>query len=293
MKPMRYGPFPYSPVIDRPKRLWPNGARIAVWIIPNIEFFALDEEVPAAAGGSGSGKTPDVPTWSARDYGNRIGVFRLMHVMDRYGARGTVALNSDLCGEHPRIIEECLKRKWELMGHNESNTRRLNAVSDEEAAGIVRRTVQTISIASGQKVRGWLSSGLSETWGTLEHLADNGVEYVADWVNDDQPYEMSLADGRSIMSIPYSTQLNDKPAYEQRHRTAEEFESMIRRQFDVLWREGAEQARVMAIALHPYITGVPHRIGALDGALEYICRHAGVWLATGAEIAAAGRSLQA
>src|SRR5262249_35119601 len=136
MKPRRYGPFPYSPIIDRPRSKWPNGARIAVWIIPNIEFFALDEQVPAAEGGGV--KQPDVSVWSPRDYGHRVGVFRLMKVMSRYGARGTVALNSELCAEHPRIIEECLKLDWELMGHNESNTRRLNAVSDEEAAGIVR-----------------------------------------------------------------------------------------------------------------------------------------------------------
>ena len=289
MKPRRYGPFPYSPIIDRPKVRWPNGARLALWIIPNIEFFALDEQVPAAAGGGG--KTPDVSTWAARDYGNRVGVFRLMNVMERYGMRGTVALNSELCAEHPRIIEECLKRDWELMGHNESNTRRLNAVPPEEEAGIVRRTVETISKASGRKVHGWLSSGLNETWNSLDHLADCGLDYVADWVNDDQPYKMTLDDGRTIMSIPYSTELNDKPAFEHKYRTAEEFDSMIRRQFDVLWREGADQARAMGIALHPYIIGQPHRIGALDSALEYICRHEGVWLATGAEIAAAGREL--
>jgi allantoinase len=289
MKPRRYGPFPYSPMIDRPKSRWPNGARIAIWIVPNIEFFALDDQVPAAAGGGG--KTPDIMVWSTRDYGNRVGVFRLMKVMSRYGARGTVALNSQVCAEHPRIIEECLKLNWELMGHNETNTTRLNSVGDEEAAGIVRRTVKTIADASGRKVKGWLGSGLAESWNTLDQLLDNGIEYVADWANDDQPYEMTLDDGRKIMSIPYSVELNDKPAFENRNMTADEFETMVRRQFDTLWRESEERAMVMGIALHPYIIGFPHRIGALDGALEYICRHEGVWLATGAEIAGAGRGL--
>lgn len=125
--------------------------------------------------------------------------------------------------------------------------------------------------------------------GHIDHLVDNGLTYVADWVNDDQPYKMTLANGRSIMSVPYSTQLNDKPAFEKYHVTPDEFTAMIRRQFDVLWREGETQARVLGIALHPYITGVPHRIGALDAALEYICKHEDVWLATGAEIAEAGR----
>ena len=287
MKPRRYGPFPYSPIIRRPKFTWPNGARVAVWIIPKIEFFALDEQIPAAAGGGG--KVPDIPGWSVRDYGNRIGVFRIMEVMDRYKARGTVALNSELCAEHPEIIEECVKRDWELMGHNESNNRRLNAVPSEEEGAVIKRTVDMIAKASGRKVRGWLSSGLNETWNSLDHFADSGLDYVADWANDDQPYVMTLDDGRTLMSVPYTFELNDKPAFEKHGRTAEEFDTMIRRQFDVLWREGETQARVMAIALHPYITGFPHRIGALDSALEYICKREGVWLATGAEIADAGR----
>lgn len=288
MKPRRYGPFPYSPIIDRPAFRWPNGARVAVWIIPNIEFFALDEQIPAAAGGGG--KPPDIPGWSVRDYGNRIGVFRIMDVLDRYKARGTVALNSELCAEHPRIIEECVKRDWEFMGHNESNTRRLNAVPADEEGAVVRRTIETIETASGRKVRGWLSSGLNETWNSLDHFADCGLEYVADWANDDQPYPMTMDDGRRLMSVPYTFELNDKPAFEKHHRTPDEFANMIKRQFDVLWREGETQARVMAIALHPYITGFPHRIGALDAGLDYICRHEDVWLATGSEIAAAGRA---
>ena len=114
--------------------------------------------------------------------------------------------------------------------------------------------------------------------------AQNGVEYVADWVNDDQPYEMTLEAGRSILSVPYSHEINDKPAFEHSHRTADEFKDMICRQFDVLYREGAESGRVMAIALHPYLTGVPHRIDALDAALAYIGNHARLWKATGAEI---------
>src|SRR5580658_3495883 len=125
MKPSRYGPFPYSPITRRPPLKWPDGAYVALWVIPNIEFFALDEKVPAGSGGTGA-PVPDVPTWSARDYGNRVGVFRLMEALDRHGIRGTVALNSNLCAEHPAIMEEGMKRKWEWMGHNESNTRRLN-----------------------------------------------------------------------------------------------------------------------------------------------------------------------
>ncbi len=283
MKPAPYGPFPYSPIVDRPPLAWPDGAHLALWVIPNIEFFSLQEKVPLGAGGSGA-PVPDVPAWSARDYGNRVGIFRLMQVLDRHGIRATVALNSDLCAHHPQIIEQGNKRDWEWMGHNESNTRRLNEAAAGEEAGIIRRTLATIEHATGRRPAGWLGSGLQETWNTLDLLAAEGCEYVSDWTNDDQPYLMALG-GRRLVAMPYSHEINDKPVFERQHRTAAEFHDMICRQFDVLYREGAESGRVMAIALHPYLTGVPHRIDAFDAALAYICRHAHVWKATGTEIA--------
>jgi allantoinase len=286
MKPQKYGPFAYSPIVARPKLVWPDGARVALWVIPNIEFFSLDESVPAGSGGSAN-KPPDVMQWAQRDYGNRVGVFRLMDVFDRYGIRATVALNSDLCAQHPFIIDEGRKRNWEWMGHNQTNTRRLSDAPAGGEAAIVRATLDTIEAATGARPRGWLSSGLQETWDTLDLLEANGCTYVADWVNDDQPYAMQLEGGRSILSVPYSGEINDKPAYEKFHRTSAEFGDMIRRQFDELYREGGESGRVMAIALHPYLSGVPHRIAALDAALEYICSHEHVWRATGSEIAAA------
>jgi peptidoglycan/xylan/chitin deacetylase (PgdA/CDA1 family) len=242
------------------------------------------EKVPAGSGGPGT-PVPDIPSWSARDYGNRVGVFRLMQVLNRYGVRGTVALNSDLCAHHPEIIAEGQKLGWEWIGHCESNTRRLNEAPPGEEKGIIQRTLATIAKASGARPVGWLGSGLQETWDTLDLLAAEGCEYVCDWTNDDQPYEMMLDGGRRLVSVPYSHEINDKPVFERAHRTADEFREMICRQFDVLYREGAESGRVMAIALHPYLTGVPHRIDAFDAALAYICRHPGVWKATGSEIA--------
>jgi allantoinase len=280
VKPSPYGPFPYSPIIRRPRLEWPGGAHVALWVIPNIEFFSLEDRIPGTSGM----KVPDIPNWAARDYGNRVGVFRMMDVLERYGIRGTVALNSNVCAQHPVIIEEGQKRNWEWMGHNETNTIRLNDVTPEEETLIIRNSFSTIEQATGTRPAGWLGAGLQETWSTLELLEQQGCEYVCDWANDDQPYVMSLENGRSMVSLPYSFEINDKPAFEHRFRTAAEFGDMIKRQFDVLYREGAESGRVMAIALHPYLTGQPHRIGALDEALEHICRHQGVWRATGSEI---------
>lgn len=280
MKPVKTGPFPYSAINRRKPLVWPNGAHVALWVIPNYEFTALDERYPPAGGA----EPPDVITWSMRDYGNRVGAFRMQEVMDRYKVRGTVALNSDVCAQHPEMIEDGIARGWEWMGHGLSNARTLRTTALDAERGIVHETLATIAAATGTRPVGWLGPGLQESWNTLDYLIDEGVEYVCDWVNDDQPYMMDLEGGRRIVSMPYSVHLNDK-AYESFHFTSGEFRGMIQRSFDVLYREGATSGRVMAIALHPYLSGVPHRIGDFDAALDYICRHEHVWLATGAEIA--------
>jgi peptidoglycan/xylan/chitin deacetylase (PgdA/CDA1 family) len=280
MQPRAYGPFPYSPITERPPIRWPNGARVALWVIPNIEFMPLDQPVQAS-----KSPVPDVRGYSDFDYGNRVAVFRLMDVLDRFGIRATVALNSDVCEHHPEIITEAVAREWEFMGHGESNARWLGrAGSDDAARAIVADTLARIEAATGTRPRGWLGSGLEETWNTLDHLVDNGVRYVADWVNDDEPYRMDFGNGRTILSIPYSTEINDRPAYVRNQHTPEEFVAMVRAAFDVYYREGARSGRVMAIALHPNLSGVPHRIDALAEALDYVCGHDGVWLATGSEI---------
>lgn len=282
MNPSRYGPFSYTPITHRPKLAWPEGARLALWVIPNIEFFPLNERMPDGPGASG-GLIPDVHMWSIRDYGNRVGIYRIMEVMSRYGVRGTAALNSDVCDAHPEIIEEAKRLGWEFMGHNQSNVRRLNTLPPGAEREVIKATLDRIAGASGRKVSGWLSSGLQETWETVDYLAEFGCKYVADWVNDDQPYVMQLGQ-RRLCSIPYSSEINDKVAVEFHHATPQEFEAMVKRQFEVLHREGERSGRVMAIALHPYLLGMPHRIVALEGALKYITSQRGVWLATGEEI---------
>ena len=282
MKPQSYGPFPYRPINRRPKLEWPNGAPLALWVIPNIETFALDEKMPSGPGGS-DGQVPDVNTWSYRDYGARVGIFRIMEVLSRHGVRATAALNSDTCDVYPQIVEEALALGWEFMGHNQSNTRRLNTVDDE--AGVIKASLDRIAKATGKRPAGWLSAGMQETWNTLNHLVEVGVTYVADWVNDDQPYRMTVGNS-TIVSIPYSVETNDRRAYDFHHYTTREFEELLKRQFDVLYREGEQSGRVMALAVHPFLSGAPHRIGALDAALDYICSRDGVWKATGAEIVA-------
>ena len=278
MKPRSYGPFPYVPIHERPKIEWPGGAHVALWVAPNIEYFPLDEKVLF-----GTGLVPDIISWAPRDYGARIGVFRIMDVLSKYGIRGTAALNSDVCDAYPQIIEECMRRDWELMGHNQTNSRTLTQIDPATEAAVIAGTFDRIEAATGVRPRGWLSAALGETWDTLDHLIDAGAEYVCDWVNDDQPYLMDV-DGRRIVSVPYSSETNDFGPFLRLGHSPEQFADTLRRQFDVLYEEGAESGRVMAICLHPFLIGVPHRIRALDSALEYICGHDKVWKATGGEI---------
>ena len=286
MQPQRYGPFPYTPIHARPKLVWPNNARIAVWVNPNIEFFGLDDVMPGNTNervAREHAKIPNVRNWSVRDYGNRVGVWRLFDVLSRYNARATVALNSEVCDHHPEIIERAMQLDWELMGHGQTNARRINEMSSDQEREAIFATVDRIERACGKRPQGWLGPGLAETWHTLEHLSAAGIRYICDWVNDDQPYTMQIG-SPPMVSIPYSVQTNDVPAYFDMKCSVPEFERMLKDQFNVLWREGANSGRVMAIAVHPFVTGQPHRIGALDAALAHICSHEGVWLATGSEI---------
>jgi peptidoglycan/xylan/chitin deacetylase (PgdA/CDA1 family) len=283
MEPSDYGPFAYTPINRRPILRWPNGARLAVWVIPNIEFFSLKR---AFAGHPFEKAGTDVPTvrpWGQRDYGNRIGVFRIMEVLHRYGIRATATVNADIVDHHPQILEDALKQDWELMGHNLTNHTRLTGMNPEQEREVIEGSLEKLERFSGRRPRGWLGSGLAETWNTLDILAQAGVEYVSDWVNDDQPYYMQTQPHK-LVYLPYSYEINDSPQLYYRDRSIDEFEQMIRYQFDVLYHEGAQSSRVMAICLHPYLIGVPHRIGGLDRALKYITGHSGVWCATGSEI---------
>lgn len=280
-----YAPFPYSAIIDRPPLRWPNGARIAFWVGPNIEFFPLDGKLAGMS-------APNVPGWAERDYGNRVGIWRMMDLLDRYKIRATVCLNSDICIQHPRIIEEGEKRGWEWMGHSTTNAIHFTDLTEEAQKEAIERSMEIITRSTGRKPRGWLSPALKETWSTLGYLADAGIDYICDWCNDDQPLTMTLEDGREMTVVQYAHELNDLPVFSRQMKSPEQFRDMIVRTFDVLYREAErdDTGKVMAIALHPYLTGLPHRIDMLEEAIAHICGHDKVWLATGSEIVDAYRS---
>jgi len=273
--------YDYLPITGRAAFRWPKGERVALLVAPNIECFHIDRVIP----GSPSAHLPDVTGYALRDYGSRIGVFRMMDVLDKHGVRATVLLNSDVCVYHPAIIDEGNKRKWEWLGHGVTNNIRMTQYPADEERAVVRQIKETISSATGRAPRGWLGpGGGDESADTLDHLAAEGFDYVLDWGFDDQPMSMRVKSGRMI-AIPYQQGLNDIRVIFQGGHTPRDWCEMVCDQFDVLYAEGATQARVMTIPLHPFVIGLPFRSKYLDKALQYICSHEGVWKTTGSEIA--------
>lgn len=279
--PLEHGRFEYSAIVDRPRLAWPNDARVAVWTVPNIEHFYFDR--PATRLEHGLALSPDVLNYSWRDYGVRVGIWRMMEVMEKYGVKGTVALNSDVCKHYPRIIEEGKKLGWEWMGHGITNSTLINSQSEAEERALIKEVVGTIAKSVGKAPRGWLSPALSETVRTLDLLAENGIDYVGNWVNDDQPYPMRVKKG-SMIAMPYSAEINDIPAMLGLHQSPERFGQMICDQFDVLYEDGAKTGRVMSICLHPFLVGTPHRSKYLAKALAHVASRQDVWLTTGSAI---------
>jgi peptidoglycan/xylan/chitin deacetylase (PgdA/CDA1 family) len=272
----------YIPIVERKPLKLPGDARVAVWVIVNIEEWPIDEPMARTVIPPPQGVTivPDITNYGWFDYGQRVGFWRIRDVLDRHGVRASVSLNASVCNTYPRIVDACLESRWELFGHGFVQ-RALPREQDERA--VIRKTIEVIREKTGQKPRGWMGPGLHETFDTPDILAEEGIEYVLDWVNDDQPYPMNVKTG-SLFSIPYTMELNDIPIYAvQHHRSAELFDRS-RDQFDTLYEEGRQTARIMAIAVHPYITGVPHRIGYFSKIFDYIQKHDKVIFMTGSEI---------
>jgi len=276
--------YAYSPYNNRPKITWPNGARVAFWVAPNIEFYETHPP-PNPVRQDMSRPAPDVMFYAHRDYGNRVGVWRMMEAMDRYGVRGSVSLNVAVCDHHPEIIEACVERDWELFSHGVYNTRYQYGMSEAHHRELIEDVIETIKKASGQKLAGWLSPALSNTEQTLDLLAEYDVLYTCDLFHDDQPQPVKVKKNK-LISIPYSLEMNDIVVYHQINSSPpHQYTEVIKRQFDQLYEEGAENGTVMCIPLHPFLVGQPHRVGPFAEALEYITSHDDVWVTTGREIA--------
>lgn len=279
--------FSYSAIVDRPPLVWPGGARTAVWIVPNIEHY---EYLPAEVRVRDPWPRtphPDVLGYGLRDYGNRVGVWRLFEVLDRHRVRATVSLSLSVLELYPDLFAAMESRHWEYMSHGLFNTRYHWGYSPEEERAAVEHCQAIHLRLTGRRLAGWFSPAASYTLSTPEVVAAAGFSYLCDFQHDDQPFPIRTRQG-NLVSLPYSMEVNDAIAW-RRGEAIEAFEQTVRDEFDTLHAEGS---RVMCIAIHPFLMGQPHRIRALDRALAHVLGHAGVWCATGSEIVAAWREQQ-
>lgn len=280
MEPNR---FPYSPIVSRPKLRWPNDARVAVWVLPNIEHYEYQPVYTNVRNPWPRSPHPDVLGYATRDYGNRVGVWRMFDVMDKHDIRCTVSLNFSVIEHYPEIFEAMEARRYDYLCHGIYNSRYLWNLPEDEERSVIQDCVDTLRKYTGRQLAGWFGPAASWTLNSPDLIAEAGIKYCSDWYHDDQPFPIKVRQGK-LVTVPYSMDINDAIEYRY-HTEGEEFAQMIRDEFDTLYREGAESGRVMAIALHPYLYGQPHRLKYLDQALGYIMGHDGVWQATGEEIA--------
>lgn len=274
---------PYSPITTRPKLTLPNGARVALWVVPNIEHYEYLPLPQRARNPWPRTPHPDVINYGSRDYGNRVGVWRMFDVLDKHDIKGTVSLNMSNFVHYPQIAKACAERDWSILCHGLYNTRYHWNYSEEEERAAIAECVDLHGELTGKMLPGWFSPAVSFTLNTPDLVAEAGIKYYCDWYHDDQPLPLRTKHG-PLITVPYAMDLNDSVLSLKQYEGAE-FVEMIKDTFDTLYAEGADSARVMCIALHPYIMGQPHRIAHLDAALEYILSHDGVWKATGEEIA--------
>jgi peptidoglycan/xylan/chitin deacetylase (PgdA/CDA1 family) len=277
-------PVPYLPLNRRPRIAWPNGARVALWIAPNVEVYELmPPHNPLFTTWSRVPVPPDVLCFAYRDYGNRVGFWRVLDVLERYGIRATASLNVAVLDHFPEIGRAMAERDWAFMGHGVYNTQFLYGIEREDERALYREMQETVRRATGREMRGMFGPHASLSPHSMDVMAEEGFLYTADWLVDDQPFPIATTTGR-LVGVPYTFEINDGPLFLGVH-SDDEFVQRCRDQFDVLYEEGAIDGRVMCIAFHPFLLGQPHRIALLEEALDYVLSHDGVWATTADEIA--------
>ncbi|MBB94310.1 MAG: polysaccharide deacetylase [Rhodobacteraceae bacterium] len=284
-----HGRFSYRPIRGRPVYDWPNGRRLAVYVGLNLEHFAFAEGLGAEL--APGGPQPDVLNYNWRDYGNRVGAWRMLDMFDGLGWPCSVLVNSEMYGYCPELIEAFAARGDEIVGHGRTNSERQGTMAEADEAGMIAEVSSVITNAHGQRPQGWLGPWISESRVTPDLLAEAGYSYVLDWCMDDQPVWMKTRSGR-ILALPYPQEINDIPAIVARKTGAAEFADMIIDNFDEMLEQSADGPLVMGIALHPYIVGQPFRLRQLRRALEHIATHKDdIWITRAGDIAGYCRTL--
>jgi allantoinase len=272
--------FDYRPITERPAISWPGDARVAVYIGLNVEHFRIGQ--PSTSIWPGTAElVPDPLNHGWRDYGARVGIWRVADILDRHGVRASVLLNSEVAHHNPQIIKAGVERDWAWLAHGRTNSVLHTGLTRDEEREVLADVVGTIAAATGQQPRGWLGPGLSETFATPALLAELGLTYVLDWTNDDQPYALNVP---GMLSVPYTVELNDLGLFAN-GITGPEFVRIVRDQYDQLRADAQGSGRVLALALHPFVIGQAFRAKYLDEALAHLAAQPDVWLTTSDDIA--------
>jgi peptidoglycan/xylan/chitin deacetylase (PgdA/CDA1 family) len=275
--------YPYSAITERPVYDWPNGQRLAVYIGLNLEHFAFGEGLGGEL--APGGPQPDVLNYAWRDYGNRVGVWRMLEEFEKLGLPVSLLVNSEIYDYCPDVVTAFRRRGDEIVGHGRSNAERQGVLSEADEAQLIAETTAAIRQHEGHPPAGWLGPWISQSRLTPDLLQEQGYRYLLDWCHDDQPTWFQTRNGR-ILSVPYPQEINDIPAIMVRRTPATEFAAMIIDNFDEMLEQSRRQPLVMGIALHAYIVGQPFRLRALRPALEHIARARDrIWLTTAGAIA--------
>jgi len=284
--------YDYSAIVHRPGYAWPNSTRLAVYLGLNLEHFAFGEGLGAEL--APAGPQPDVLNYAWRDYGNRVGAWRLLELFDRLALPCSLIVNAAVYDHCPELPAAFQARGDEIVGHGHSNAERQGALAEPEEAALIRRATDAIARHAGGPPRGWLGPWISQSHRTPDLLQEAGYSYLLDWCHDDQPVWMRTRGGR-ILSVPYPQELNDIPAIVARKMNADAFADMVIGNFDEMLEQQAQgQALVMGVALHPYIVGQPYRLRQLRRALAHIAaRRDDIWITTAGAIAAHAAALPA
>ena len=276
----------YLPIVDRPRIRWPHDARVALWIAPNVEHYEFLPPRDPQRNTWTRSPHPDVQGYGYRDYGNRVGFWRMAEVLDRFGVVATASTNLAVLDHYPEVGAAMVERGWEIMSHGIYNTRYISSIDETAEQAFYIECIEALRSHTGQQLRGMLGPAVSNTAATPDLMAEAGLIYHADWFHDDQPVPLATRSGQRLVSVPYSMELNDVPVFTQHHDTSE-FVAMAKAQLDVLRREADDDAggRVMCVALHPYLMGMPHRVDGLAAMLDYLMSHDDVWQTTASRIA--------
>jgi allantoinase len=280
MKPLER--ISYSPITQRPPLKLPDGARMIVWTIVNVEEWDIDQAMPRTVltPPAGGAPMPDIPNWAWHEYGNRVGFWRFVEALDDLGIKAALAINGTAVRAYEPVSLAALERGWEFMGHGYTQ-RNMQKVENERED--ISKTTEAIRAFTGKRPRGWLGPGLTETWQTPDLLAEAGYDYVCDWVLDDQPVRLKTR-SKPIVNIPYTQECNDIAMMLIQHHEAGEYYRRAMDQFEQLYADSRDSARVMALVVHPYVMGAPHRAKYYRRALQDIRAHKDVLFWTGEQI---------